>query len=94
MASHSHIDFGYLSDHIRCASNVYSTESEADDESLDNCNISNNASSDLLTSINSVPSKKGFKMAFLNTVSHPKNIDKIRHSMTNKHIYFITFNGQ
>ena len=56
-----------------------STECEADDESLDNCNISNEAS-------NSVPSKKGFKMAFLNIVSLPENIDEIRHSMTNKHI--------
>ena len=71
-----------------------STECEADDESLDNCNISNNASSNFLTSLNSVPSKKGFKMAFLNIVSLPKNIDEIRHPMTNKHIYFIAFNGQ
>ena len=53
-------------------------EREADDESLDNCNISNNASSDFLTSLNSVPSKKGFKMAFLNIVSLPENIDEKR----------------
>ena len=71
-----------------------STEFEADDESLDNCNISSNASSDFFTSLNSVPSKNGFKMAFLNIVSLPKNIDKMRHSMTNKHIYFVAFNGQ
>ena len=36
---------------------------------------------------------KGFKMAFLNIVSLPKNIDEIRqHSMTNKHIDLIAFN--
>ena len=71
-----------------------STECEADDESLDNCNILNNASSDFLTGLNSVPSKKGFKIAFLSIASLPKNIDEIRHSMTNKHIDFIAFNGQ
>ena len=71
-----------------------STECEADHESLDNCNISNKASSDFLTSLNSVPSKKGVKMAFLNIVSQPKNIDEIRHFMTNKHTDFIAFNGQ
>ena len=71
-----------------------STECEADDESLNNCSISKNASSDFLTSLDSVPSKKGVKMPFLNIVSLPKNIDEIRHSMTNKHIYFIAFNGQ
>ena len=69
-----------------------STECEADDESLDNCNISNNASSDFLTSLNSVPSKGGFKIAFLNIVSLPENIDEIRHYMTNKHIDFIAYN--
>ena len=68
------------------------TECEADDESLDNCIISNNASSDFLTSLNSVPCKKGYKMAFLNVVSLPKNIDEIRHSMTNKYIDLIAFN--
>ena len=73
---------------------ISSTECEANDESLENFNISNNASSDFLTSLNSVPSKKGFKMAFLNIVSLPKNIDEIRHSMTNKNIDFIVFNGQ
>ena len=31
-------------------------------------------------------------MAFLNIVSLPKNIDEIRHSMTNKHIDLIAFN--
>ena len=67
-------------------------EREADGESLDNCNISNNASGDFLTSFNSVPSKKGFKMTFLNIVSLPKNINEIRHSMTNKHIDLIAFN--
>ena len=78
-----------------CSVAMSSTECEADDESLNNCNISNNASSDYLTSsLNSVPSKKGFKMAFLNIVSLPKNVDEIRHSMTNKRIDFIAFNGQ
>ena len=69
-----------------------SIECEVDDESLDNCNIPNDASSDFLTSPNSVPSKKGFKMAFLSNVSLPKNIDEIRHSMINKHMGLIAFN--
>ena len=72
-----------------------STECEADDESLDNCNISNNASSDFLTSLNELGSQqKRFQNGIFNIVSMPKNIDEIRHSMTNKHIDFIAFNGQ
>ena len=54
--------------------------------------ISNNAGSDFLTSLNSVPSTRGFKMAFLNIVSLPKNLDEIRYSMSSKHIDLIAFN--
>ena len=34
-----------------------------------------NVSSDLLTSLNSIPNERGFKMAFLNIVTLPSKID-------------------
>ena len=51
-----------------------------------------NASSDLLTSLNSIPNERGFKMAFLNIVTLPSKINEIRHSMCSKNIDFISFN--
>ena len=69
-----------------------STICEPDDEKVDSHKISNNAGSDFLTSLNSVPSTRGFKMAFLNIVSLPKNLDEIRYSMSSKHIDLIAFN--
>ena len=69
-----------------------STICEPDDEKVDSHNISNNAGSDFLTSLNSVPSTRGFKMAFLNIVSLPKNLDEIRYLMSSKHIDLIAFN--
>ena len=49
-------------------------------------------SNDFSTSLNSIPNERGFKMAFLNIVSVPKNIDEIRYSMSSKHIDLIGFN--
>ena len=43
-----------------------------------------NVSSDLLTSLNSIPNERGFKMAFLNIVTLPSKVDEIRHSMCRK----------
>ena len=51
-----------------------------------------NVSSDLLTSLNSIPNERGFKMAFLNIVTLPSKIDEIRHSMCSKNIDLIAFN--
>ena len=42
--------------------------------------------------LSSIPNERGFKMAFLNIVSVPKNIDEINFSMTNKFIDLIAFN--
>ena len=53
---------------------------------------SNNVSSDFLKTLSSIPNERGFKMAFLNKVSLPKNIDEINFSMTNKFIDLIAFN--
>jgi hypothetical protein len=50
-----------------------------------------NVSSDLLTSLNSIPNERGFKMAFLNIVTLPSKIDYIRHSMCSKNIDLIAF---
>ena len=52
-----------------------------------------NVSSDLLTSLNSIPNERGFKMAFLNIVTLPSKIDEIRHSMCSKNIDLIAFNA-
>ena len=49
-------------------------------------------SSDVFTSLNSIPNERGFKMAFLNIVSLPKKIDEIRYSMSNKFVNLIAFN--
>ena len=51
-----------------------------------------NVSSDLLTSLNSIPNEIGFKMAFLNIITLPSKIDEIRHSMCSKNIDLIPFN--
>ena len=62
-------------------------------EKLVNIDMSNeNVSSDLLTSLNSIPNERGFKMAFLNIVTLPNKIDEIRHSMCSKNIDLIAFN--
>ena len=62
-------------------------------EKLININPSNeNVGSGFLTSLNSLPNKKGFKMVFLNIVSLPRKIDEIRYSMFNKYIDLIGFN--
>ena len=62
-------------------------------EKLVNIDMSNeNVSSDLLTSLNSIPNERGFKMAFLNIVTLPSKIDEIRHSMCSKNIDLIAFN--
>ena len=53
---------------------------------------SNNVSGDFLKTLSSIPNERGFKMAFLNIVSLPKNIDEINFSMTNKFIDLIAFN--
>ena len=59
-------------------------------EKLININPSNeNEGSDFLTSLNSLPNKKDFKMAFLNIVSLPRKIDEIRYSVSNKYIDLI-----
>ena len=65
-----------------------STVCESIDEKLDY----NNVSSDFLSSIDSIPNKRGFKMAFLNIVSLPRKTDEIRYSMSNKFIDLIAFN--
>ena len=64
------------------------TVCESNDEELEY----NNGSSDFLSSLDSIPNKRGFKMAFLNIVSLPPKIDEIRFSMTNKFIDLIAFN--
>ena len=51
-----------------------------------------NTGSGFLTSLNSFPNEKGFKMVFLNIVSLPRKIDEIRYSMSNKYIDLIGFN--
>ena len=51
-----------------------------------------NVSSDLLTSLNSIPNERGFKLAFLNIVTLPSKIDEIRHSVHSKNIDLIAFN--
>ena len=62
-------------------------------EKLININPSNeNVGSGFLTSLNSLPNEKGFKIAFLNIVSLPRKIDEIRYSMSNKYIDLIGFN--
>ena len=62
-------------------------------EKLININPSNeNVGSGFLTSLNSLPYEKGFKMAFLNIVSLPRKIDEIRYSVCNKYIDLIGFN--
>ena len=59
-------------------------------EKLININPSNeNEGSDFLTSLNSLPNEKDFKMAFLNIVSLPRKIDEIRYSVSNKYIDLI-----
>ena len=65
-----------------------STVCESIDEELDY----NNVSSDFLSNLDSIPNKRGFKMAFLNIVSLPRKIDEIRYSMSNKFIDLIAFN--
>ena len=56
-------------------------------------NFSNkNVSSNFSATLNSIPNKRSFKMAFLNIVSLPGKIDEIRHSMSSKNIDLITFN--
>ena len=62
------------------------TQARVDDMS------SNNVSGDFLKTLSSIPNERGFKMAFLNIVSLPKNIDEIKFSMTNKFIDLIAFN--
>ena len=62
------------------------TQARVDDMS------SNNVSGDFLKTLSSIPNERGFKMAFLNIVSLPKNIDEINFSMTNKFIDLIAFN--
>ena len=59
-------------------------------EKVDSHKISNNAGSDFLTSLNSVPSTRGFKVAFLKYCQ--PNLDEIRYSMSSKHIDLIAFN--
>ena len=54
--------------------------------------LSENVSSSFSTALNSIPIERGFKMAFLNIVSLPENIDEIRYSMSNKSIDIIAFN--
>jgi exonuclease III len=49
-------------------------------------------SSDLLTSLNSIPNERGFKMAFLNIVTLPSKIDETCHSMCSKNIDLIALN--
>ena len=53
---------------------------------------SNNVSGDFLKTLSSIPNERRFKMAFLNIVSLPKNLDEINFSMTNKFIDLIAFN--
>ena len=66
---------------------------KASNEKLININPSNeNVGSGFLTSFNSLPNEKGFKMAFLNIVSLPRKIDEIRYSLSNKYIDLIGFN--
>ena len=62
------------------------TQARVDDMS------SNSVSGDFLKTLSSIPNERGFKMAFLNIVSLPKNIDEINFSMTNKFIDLIAFN--
>ena len=62
------------------------TQARVDDMS------SNNVSGDFLKTLSSIPNERGFKMAFLNIVSLPKNINEINFSMTNKFIDLIAFN--
>ena len=62
------------------------TQARVDDMS------SNNVSGEFLKTLSSIPNERGFKMAFLNIVSLPKNIDEINFSMTNKFIDLIAFN--
>ncbi len=62
-------------------------------EKLVDIDMSNeNVSSDLLTSLNSIPNERGFKLAFLNIVTLPSKIDEIRHSVHSKNIDLIAFN--
>ena len=65
-----------------------STVCESIDEELDY----NNVSSDFLSCLDSIPYKRGFKMAFLNIVSLARKIDEIQYSMSNKFIDLIAFN--
>ena len=67
--------------------------SEEYDEELINCNLLGQpVSSNFSTTLNSIPYKKGFKMAFLNIVTLPDKIDEIRHSVCNKNVELIAFN--
>ena len=49
-------------------------------------------SSNFSTNLNLIPNERGFKMAFLNTVSLPKKLDEIRLSMYHKNIDLLAFN--
>ncbi len=49
-------------------------------------------SSNFSATLNSIPNERGFKMAFLNIVSLPGQIDEIRHSMCSKNVDLIAFN--
>ena len=61
---------------------------ESNDEELEY----SNGSSDFLSSLDSIPSKRGFKMVFLNIISLPPLIDEIRFSLSNQFIDHIAFN--
>ena len=67
--------------------------SEEYDKELINCNsLEQTVSSNFLTTLNSIPNKREFKMAFLNIVTLPGKIDEIRHIVCNKNIDLIAFN--
>ena len=60
-----------------------STVCESIDEELDY----NNVSSDFVSSLDSIPNKRGFKMFFLNSAGLPPKIDGIRYYIHVKQIY-------
>ena len=67
-------------------------DSKEYDKELINCNLEQPVSSNFLTTLSSIPNKRGFKMAFLNIVTLPGKINEIRHIVCNKNIDLIAFN--
>ena len=55
---------------------------QANDDMIPSVDNSDNVSSDFHTCLSSIPKERGFKMAFLNVVSLPKNIDLIAFNET------------